>query len=79
MVSQASAADLSAASPVVSPTARLVAGTLVAMSLLSSIARHAIPGICTGAGKYVSLLTVIKGSCGQLVCCFLVADIFAPL
>ena len=67
MVSQASAVNLSAASPVVSPTARLVAGTSVVATFLrlSSIASHAILGLCTGAGEYVSFcLTVVKGSCG---------------
>ena len=58
MVSQASAADLSAASPVVSPTARLVAGTSVVATFLrpgpSSIASHAIPGLSAGAGEYAS-------------------------
>jgi len=56
MVSKASAADLSAASPVVSPTARLVAGTSVVATFLrpSSIASHAIPGLSAGAGEYVS-------------------------
>jgi len=52
-------------------TARLVAGTsVVAMFLLSSIACHAIPGECARAGKYTLFLTVIKGSCGQVVYSF---------
>ena len=57
MVSQASAADLSAASPVVSPTARLVAETSVVATFLgrpSSIASHAIPGLSAGEGEYAS-------------------------
>ena len=53
MVSQASAVDTSVGNPVVSPTTRLVSGTLVVatFSLPSSIGPHAIPGASSLAGK----------------------------
>ena len=53
MASQGSSVDTSIGNLGVSPTSRLVTGTLVLDTIIpSSIVPHAIPGASTSAGKY---------------------------